>query len=87
MSSYNERRARHGQSTINEYLKIKGESAGIVPEDQADEICDLIADLLHLAKAKGFDAQEIHDRALMHFDGETDDEDLNSDDGDDDEQA
>lgn len=43
-------------------------------EDLETRITDLIADLMHLTSHMGVDWWAVHDRALMHFDAEREDD-------------
>jgi len=72
MSSFNERRAAHGQSAFREYLKIKGDEYS--EPDECDNICDLISDLLHFAESKGYDIDGLHSMAYQHWQDETADD-------------
>jgi len=57
----------HGMAAANAHLAALGRST-----DHFDhyELADVVTDLLHLARALGFDTDLLLERARMHFDSE-----------------
>jgi hypothetical protein len=52
-----------------------GHLVDLSPEDTLDAIVDMVADLLHLAAAEGFDPDvDVWRRSLMHYEAESSDE-------------
>lgn len=55
----------------DEALKVFARRTGLNLEVEADDaIGDLICDLLHLAKLRGFDAHKLHARGKANFEHE-----------------
>jgi hypothetical protein len=74
-ASSNSARAERAKAALHHYVEAKGE----VFESSGDEVCDLVADLLHLTRR--LHSQNSHERnpeqmlamAQMHFDAEISD--------------
>jgi hypothetical protein len=58
----------HAAAALQAYNKAKGEASPDL--SQYYEISDLICDLLHLATSKSFQKDEVLETALMHYEGE-----------------
>jgi hypothetical protein len=75
MSSSNETRAERAAQALQAYVEAKGE----VFERSGDEVCDLVADLLHLThrlhsqNSQERNAEQMLAMAQMHFDAEISD--------------
>lgn len=69
-------RLDHARAALSAYLDAKGEALPDGSWDyQETDASDLIADLLHLQKRLGLrDTEQTLQTALMHFEGEEDDE-------------
>ena len=52
---------------VTEYVADFEKRTGSEPEDS---IVDMITALMHLADLQGFSAEELHRRAMMHYDAE-----------------
>ncbi len=54
------------------YYYAKGRDGGMHPslDDMASYCADMIADLMHLAASKGWDAERVHRLANLHFQSE-----------------
>jgi hypothetical protein len=72
MSTSNEIRVERAEQVLQAYVEAKGE----VFERSSDEVCDLIADLLHLThrlhseNTEERDIEQMLAMAQMHFDAE-----------------
>ena len=67
----NKERAAFAEKGLIEYLSTKQESFEISTRDY--EISDLICDLLHLGDTLDFHHRDLLDRAMMHYEEETND--------------
>jgi hypothetical protein len=72
MPANNKERAEYAGAAITEYLSMKGEPHHLPADDY--EISDLICDLLHHGDRLGFNHQDLLDHALMHYEGEKNEE-------------
>lgn len=63
--NYNEDRAEWGQAAVNAYSEAKGES-----DDDAGNIGDCIADLMHYAASIGIDPEQLIRTTTSHFEAE-----------------
>lgn len=68
--------ARFALAAVKGYRKAKKVTAAQVRnthiDDQAAELSDLMADVLHLADQRGFDCAALHRMALTNFESERD---------------
>lgn len=63
--NYNEDRAEWGRTAVEAYGAIKGSS-----DDEASDLTDCLADLLHYAASLNIEPGDIIPTALMHFEEE-----------------
>ena len=75
MSTNNKKRTERAQLALQQYVEAKGETF----EQTSDEVCDLIADLLHLTRRMHLKGEHWRNTdqmlamAQLHFDAEISD--------------
>ena len=70
-----EERYDHATAALQAYYETKGEPAPDLSSHY--EISDLVCDLLHLATSKNFHKDDVLDTALMHYEAEQHEAELN----------
>ena len=63
--NYNEDRAEWGKAAVEAYASIKGSS-----DDEASDLGDCLADLLHYAASLNLEPERLLSTAVMHFEAE-----------------
>lgn len=71
MDVTNEDRAEWAAEACDTFAELTGQN---MESELPDIVCDLLANLMHLAELHGMCAEDLLDRAKMHYDAETQEE-------------